>query len=97
MQLHAWVLQVPFTRRNCGCEGKSQNDDRHTYLQERLHHPGHVMQTMESQTLSLPIPDKENADLPRIRRQTWQSTTHKYLSTWQNHLTAQDPNPQMGS
>ena len=40
-------------------EVKSQNDDRHTYLQERLHHSGHFMQTMESQTPSLPIPDKK--------------------------------------
>ena len=31
-----------------GHGGKSQNDERHLYLQERLHHPGHIMQTMSS-------------------------------------------------
>ena len=39
----------------------------HTF--RRPHHPGHIMQTMESQAPSLPISSKEDADLPGIRRQ----------------------------
>ena len=48
---------------------------------------------MESQTPSLPIPDKENADLLGIRRQTWQSTAHKYISTWQTTPPQKAPIP----
>ena len=52
----------------------------HTF---RRDHTTQVMSCKPSSSRhpSLPIPDKENADLPGIRRQTWQSTMHKYLLT----------------
>ena len=63
MQLLAWVLQVPSTNRNFRCWGKNQNDDRHSHIQERPDHTGHIMQSLEYKTPSLPIPKKKNEDL----------------------------------
>ena len=42
-QLLVWVLQVPATNRNCGCQGKNQNNERHLHIQERSDHPGHIL------------------------------------------------------
>ena len=53
MQLLVQVLQVPSTNRNHGSGGKSQNDERHPHIQERLDHPGHILQPLEYKTPSL--------------------------------------------
>ena len=53
MQLRVWVLQVPSTNRNHGSGGKSQNNERHSYIQKRPDHPGHILQPLESKTPSL--------------------------------------------
>ena len=97
MQLHAWVLWVPFTKRNHQWGGKSQNNESHPCLQERPHHPDDIMQTMESQTLSLPIYTKKDVDLPEPRRQEWYPAVHKHQLIWQNHCITESPNSQKGS
>ena len=53
MQLLAWVLQVPSTNRNCGCQSENQNDQRDPHIRERLDHPGHILQPLEHKTPSL--------------------------------------------
>ena len=67
-------FQVPFTNRNHGCGGKCQNDERHSHLQERPPHPGHIMQTMDSQTVSLSIYAKKDAG------PTWNKKARMVLS-----------------
>ena len=85
MQLLAWVLEVPSAYRNCGCGSKNQNNERHTHIQERPDHPGHILQPLEYKTPSLPIPNKKSENLPRTRRQAWYptptSTMHQHLFT----------------
>ena len=40
-------------------------------IQERPYYPHHILQSLESKTSSLSIPNKKNENLPGIRRQTW--------------------------
>ena len=47
--------------------------------------------TMEFQTLSLPISDKEDADLSGARRQEWYPIICKCQPTWQKYSTAEGP------
>ena len=69
MQLLVWVLQVPATNRNHGSGGECQNDERHPHIQERLYHPGHILQPLEHKIPSLSVPNKKNEDLFRTRGQ----------------------------
>ena len=82
MQLLSWVLQVPTTNRNCRCQGKNQNDERHPHIQEGPDHSGHILQPLEYKTPSLPFPNKKNEDLFRTRGQAWHptpiTTTHQH-------------------
>ena len=43
MQLLAWVIQMPSTNRNHGCQAKNQNDERYPHIQEGPDHPGHIL------------------------------------------------------
>ena len=71
MQLLAQVLQVPSTNRNHGSQSKNQNVERHPHIQERPYHPGHILQSLESKTPSLSIPNKKNESLPVAGGQVW--------------------------
>ena len=71
MQLLTWVFQVPSTNTNCASGAKSQNDERYPHIQERLDHPGHILQPLEYKTPSLTIPNKKNENLFRTRRKGW--------------------------
>ena len=100
MQLLAWVLQVPATNRNDGCWSTNQDDERHPHIQERLDHPGHILQPVEYMTPSLPLPYKKNEDLFRTREKPWHptpiTTTYQHLFTWQKLFVTKDPRTQDG-
>ena len=84
---------MPATKRNCGCQSKGKNDERYPQIQERLDHPGHMLQPLEHKTLSLSIPGKKNENILELEDKLGKQPHTNIFLPNMNSLPRKNPVP----